>query len=328
MNTKPFLLLPADYIQDVTDHIKHAKTRVSFLTMVVDDDSKTDELFDTLIEAAARGVKVEVAADVFTYGELAGSFFPIQYYTKRSRQTTRMGKAFKSSGIRFTWFGRTHMSIFSGRMHIKWCIVDDTIYSFGGVNLYKAGLNNVDYMFKIEDPDLATKLIDEYYRLERADKGNYSYRSHDISYGDDSVLVDGGLIGDSIIYRRACKLAREATSVLLVSQYCPTGKLSKILKQTNSQLYFNPASNANWLNAFVINIGSFFTKNKTLYRKKQYLHAKFMIFDMPDGRRVALTGSHNFVNAGVLLGAREIALQTENPAVIKQLEDFWKNNIK
>jgi cardiolipin synthase len=48
---------------------------------------------------------------------------------------------------------------------------------------------------------------------------------------------------------------------------------------------------------------------------------------MKDGRKIALTGSHNFVNAGVLLGAREIALQTENHQVIKQLEGFYKKHV-
>ena len=50
-----------------------------------------------------------------------------------------------------------------------------------------------------------------------------------------------------------------------------------------------------------------------------------MIFNMPDGRRIALTGSHNFSNAGVVLGTREIALQTENSEVIEQLENFLKD---
>ena len=68
-----------------------------------------------------------------------------------------------------------------------------------------------------------------------------------------------------------------------------------------------------------------FTGNHSLYTKHQYLHAKFMIFEMNDGQKIAVTGSHNFVNAGVLLGTREIALQTKNLLIIKQLEDFLDN---
>jgi cardiolipin synthase len=52
-----------------------------------------------------------------------------------------------------------------------------------------------------------------------------------------------------------------------------------------------------------------------------------MIFYMPDGRTVALSGSHNFVSAGVILGTREIALETEDPAIVAQLETFFKKYV-
>ncbi len=325
MTSFPKLLLPADYVRDAARHIRLAQTRVCLLSMVVADDVATDELIDALSEAAERGVAVEVSADIFTYGELGGFFLPTRYRTAQSRKITHMSKRFIKSGVKFTWLGKSHATLFSGRTHIKWCMVDNTVYTFGGVNLYQKGIKCNDYMLKIDDKLLADKLIDEYHRLARADAGDYSYRSHSFTHGDDTVLIDGGFVGDSIIYRRACQLAAQASHVTLVSQYCPTGKLGGLLKKTSSRLYFNPPSNAVNLNRVVIRVGMFFSGHKTLYDKPNYLHAKFMLFDMPDGRRVALTGSHNFVKAGVLLGTREIALQTENPQTIKQLEDFLCN---
>lgn len=318
-------MLPAAYVTDAAKHIRQAKTRVSFLSMIVADDSSTDELIDALASAAERGVTVEVAADVFTYGELGGFIWPTRYRTKQSRSTTRMSKRFIKSGVKFTWLGRSHSVIYSGRTHMKWCVVDDTVYSFGGVNLYQKGIESHDYMFKIRDNILADKLIDEYHRLARADAGGYAYRSHSFMHGEDTILIDGGLFGDSIIYRQACKLTSQASKVTLVSQYCPTGKLSRLLKKTDAKLYFNLPANAKALNRFVIQLGMFFTKLKTLYGGTRYLHAKFMLFTMPDGRQIALTGSQNFSNAGAILGTREIALLTENPEVISQLKTFLKD---
>ncbi len=321
------LLLPVHYVQDAAEAIRKAETRVYLLSMVIADDHSTDEIVDALCTAAERGISVEVAADVFTYGELGGFFLPTKYRTKQSRRTTNMAKRFTKSGVKFTWLGRSHTTIFSGRTHTKLCIVDDIVYSFGGVNLYQLGIKNHDYMFKSHDHDLANKLIDEYHRLVRADAGDYAYPSRSIVHGSNQILVDGGFFGDSIIYRRACQLASEASRIALVSQYCPTGKLSKLINQKPAKLYFNPPERASGLSRLVINVGMLFSKNQTLYTRSSYLHAKFMIFYMADGRRVALTGSHNFVNAGVLLGTREIALQTENPLVIDQLEGFLADHV-
>ncbi len=327
MLSDPQLLLPVNYVQDAADAIRGAQSRVCLLSMVIADDHSTDDIVDALCEAAERGINVEVAADVFTYGELGGFFLPTRYRSKQSRLTNSMSRRFKTSGVKFTWLGRSHTTIFSGRTHSKLCIVDNIVYSFGGVNLYQLGIRNNDYMFKVRDDELADKLIDEYHRLVRADAGDYAYPSHSIDHGDDQILIDGGFFGDSIIYRQACLLTREASSVTLVSQYCPTGRLSRLIKQTSSKLYFNPPERASSLSRLVIRVGLLFSNNHTLYTKSQYLHAKFMIFYMPDGRKVAITGSHNFVNGGVLLGTREIALKTANPLVINQLEEFLNNNV-
>ncbi len=327
MSSRAKLLLPPDYVRDAAQQIRRATTRVSFLCMIVATDDSTDDLINALAEAAERGVVVEVAADVFTYGELGGFFLPTRYRRKQSRATNSMSKRFNKSGVKFTWLGRTKTTIFSGRTHIKWCVVDDTVYSFGGVNLYQKGIDNVDYMFKVNDKALADKLVLEYAHLKEADRHDYAYRSHAFAYGNDSILIDGGFFGDSLIYRRACRLAAEASRITLVSQYCPTGKLSRLLQKTESRLYFNPPEKANWLNRLVIRVGMALSGQQTLYTRPQYLHAKFMIFTMSDGHKVALTGSHNFVNGGALLGTREIALQTENPDIISQLETFWRDHV-
>lgn len=327
MSKKPELLLPVDYVKDATESIRQAKNRVSFLSMVLADDTATNGLITELSRAAKRGVNVEVAGDIFTYGEIGGTFLPIKYYSKPARATLRLSKKLRKSGVRFTWLGRTKSTIFNGRTHIKWCIVDDTVYSFGGVNLYDKGVSNVDYMFKVTDRKLADNLVAEYRRLQQADARDYAYKSRAIPHSLGEVLIDGGIFGESIIYRRACKLAKEASSILLVSQYCPTGKLGRLVKKVDSKLYFNPPQNIHFINKVVISVGMFFSGHRTLYKRPNYLHAKFIIFTMPNGKKVAITGSHNFVYGGVLLGTREIALQTENKAIIKQLEDFFYQEV-
>lgn len=320
----PTLLQPLEYIEAATKHITRAKDSISFLCMMVTDDSRTNTLIDALAAAARRGVRVEVAADTFTYGELGGHFIPLKYYTKRSRETTRMAKTLSDAGVKFTWLGRFSTLPFTGRTHSKCLVVDDTVYSFGGVNLYDESLDYTDYMFRCKDQQLALELRDEIARLVHADGSNFAYRSHSFTAGKHTVLVDGGFQGDSVIYRRAVALSREADDVLFVSQYCPAGKLSRVLRQKkHTKLYFNKPENASFWNKAIIRVNMLASGQKTRYRKKNYLHAKFMIFTMPDGTKTAITGSHNFAPAGVVFGTREIALETTDKKVIAQLEDFF-----
>ena len=81
------------------------------------------------------------------------------------------------------------------------------------------------------------------------------------------------------------------------------------------------------MNKIIIGINMMWTKSVTKYTRPNYLHAKFMIFTMKDGSKVAITGSHNFVNSASLLGTREIALETRDVDIISQLENFFEQHV-
>ena len=120
----------------------------------------------------------------------------------------------------------------------------------------------------------------------------------------------------------------QAENIVLVSQYCPTGKLNRILKRKNAKLYFNNWRTASPINKLLIKLGTLTSRQQTLYQHPQYLHAKFIVFTMPDGSKIALSGSHNFMRGSGIMGTREIALETSDPAIIKQLEAFRKRYVE
>lgn len=316
------LISPTEYVAQATAAINASTRRVYLLSMVIADHDNTHSLIEALEQAAKRGVQVVVAADVFTFGEVSGGFLPIRYYSPGARDANRMVKKLKRSGVQFSWLGRARMTVFNGRTHSKWCIVDDTIFSFGGVNMYQEGITNIDYMFRLSDALLADRLCDEQKRLQQAEKRSVNYPSVTYENGTMRVLIDGGIIGQSVIYRRACELAEEAAHITFVSQYCPTGRLARILKKKPHESYFNRPEQAKGLNKFVITFSQFVSRIKTHYTKEPYLHAKCILYTMPDGSSVALSGSHNFAYTGVLLGTREIAIETADPAIIAQLKTF------
>lgn len=324
------LISPKQYVSEAAEAMRHATSRIYLISMVIADHDTTHELIHELEAAAKRGVEVHVAADVFTFGEVSGGFLPVRYYSPGARDANRMVRSLKRAGVHFSWLGRARMTLFNGRTHSKWCIVDDTIFSFGGVNMYGEGIDNVDYMFKLYDAKLADRLIEEQKRILTAERRSSNYSSVAYEYGDATVLIDGGIIGQSVIYRRAVELSEKAAHITFVSQYCPTGKLARILKSKSTKeldLYFNRPQQADGLNRIVLRIALFLTRLKTSYKQARYLHAKCIVFTMEDGSKIAITGSHNFAYTGVLLGTREIAMETKDPDVIKQLETFIKKEV-
>ena len=92
MQPTPRLVLPEEYVRKATQDIKKAKRRVALLTMVLIQDTATDELLDALCDAAKRGVNVSVAADSFTYTDFQGSYIPTTYRSKRVREAMDLRK--------------------------------------------------------------------------------------------------------------------------------------------------------------------------------------------------------------------------------------------
>lgn len=321
------LLSPTQYVREATEAVNLATTRVYLLSMVIADHQITHPLIVALENAAKRGVKVVIAADIFTYGEVSGGFMPFRYYNRGARDTSRMVRNLKHAGASFHWLGRARVILYSGRTHSKWCVVDDTVFTFGGVNLYNDGVQNMDFMFRLEDKKVADRIVEEQIRVQKAEKTSRNYHSVAYERKNMTVLIDGGIIGQSIIYRRAVELAEKAVEITFVSQYCPTGKLSRVFKKKSVTLYFNRPLQADGLNRLVIRFGQYVTGLKTSYKRGRYLHAKCIIFTFKDGSKTAITGSHNFAYQGVLLGTREIALETRDEKIIKQIEEFIQKEV-
>jgi cardiolipin synthase A/B len=321
------LLSPTQYVQAAAAAVERATTRVYVISMVIGDHDETHVLMEALQSAARRGVEVVVAADIFTYGEVGGGFLPFRYYSHGTRNTNRMVRNLKKAGVHFNWLGRGRITLFHGRTHTKWCIVDDLVFTFGGVNLYDEGVRNIDYMFQLHDKKLADRLVQEQVRIQIAERRSKNYPTVTYEHENMTIMIDGGIIGQSVIYRRAIELAEQADHITFVSQYPPTGRLARILKKKNATLYYNRPLQAEGLNRIVIRISQLLSGLRTQYTRAQYLHAKCIIFTLSDGSKVAITGSHNFAYTGVLLGTRELALETKDPSVLKQLEKFVKNEV-
>jgi cardiolipin synthase len=326
---QPMKLLDASqYLSDLTVRVQKAQSRIAIMSLILTDDSTTHKLITALETAAKRGVSISIAVDAFTYSELGGYFSPFKHVKAKSRAATRMAERLQRAGVQYVWLGRGYkFNPFRGLTHLKWAVVDSTVYAFGGVNLYNDGIKCADYMFKIPDAQLAHQIFAQHQAIIENDSPPHSYPGLIAKTNYGTVFIDSGQPRKSIIYERITELAREATHVLVVTQYCPSGAFARRIKG-KSDVYFNQAINMPFPSNALISFSENFTGLHSQYQHKKYLHAKFIIFTMPSGKKIAITGSHNFAYSGVIFGTREAVLETDNTQVINHLEWFFATAVK
>ncbi len=317
---------PQAYSSRVVNAINSATKRVYVLALIIQQSGDTTEIITALNRAAHRGVEVHVMADFSTYSYIHGHATPGTIYARATRIATDMVNRLQSSGVNFTWLGMQHPFVFAGRTHSKWIVCDNQVFAFGGINLHASFQNDHDYMFMIDSADLASAIVTEHTYIREADRLDAAYLSATIDTPYGTVLMDGGLPFDSVIYRRAIKLLDTARSVLVVTQYCPTGKLAHKIRNVQHKVYFNRPSR-DFLTNSLINVGEHLSGISNAYAGSTYIHAKYMIVTHDDGTKTAITGSHNFISYGGILGTREIALQTNDPRIIRGLEQFYRKYI-
>lgn len=322
------LLTTSQYIDDATHAIARSKKRVIVMTLCISRETETQNFMDSLVTAVKKGVDVQVAADTFTFSEFGGYFNPFKRWARYSREAKKLANTLRKNGASFYWLGGNwRINPFAGVTHVKWTVVDDAVYCFGGVNMYGRGARNTDYMFKTKDKKLADLLASEHKKIIKTDREPADYSGFYKKLGYGTLLIDSGEKYESMIYERAVELAEQSKSILFVSQYCPTGRLAKILRRKKATIYYNQPKNAHRWTKLMLRFSRLTTGLKSRYKKPKYLHAKFIVFTMNNGSKVALTGSHNFSYTGVRFGTREVELETADKKVIKQLEEFYKASI-
>ena len=322
------LLTTSQYIEDASHAIARSKKRVIVMSLCISRETETQAFMDSLVVAAKKGIDVQVSADTFTFSEFGGYFNPFKKWATHSREAKKLANTLRKNGVSFRWLGGNwRINPFAGVTHVKWTIVDDTVYCFGGVNMYGKGARNIDYMFKTKDKKLANLLASEHLKIIETDRVPADYSGFYKQLGYGTLLIDSGEKNESMIYERAVELAEQADSILFVSQYCPTGRLAKILRHKKATIYYNQPKNAHRWTKLMLRFSRLTTGLKSRYKKPTYLHAKFIIYTMNDGSKVALTGSHNFSYTGVRFGTREVELETTDKKVISQLEEFYISSI-
>lgn len=314
-----------EYYNALAVGIAKAKTRVIIHSMDIRWGPHIEIFIPLLLDAAKRGLEVRIVGDQFSKFQ-ANILHVKRAGTNNWRYMTKINDQLQAAGIHITFVGKLGVNPFSGRTHSKITILDDRIFTFGGINFSDSSFANTDYMLDMHD----TLLADRLYRLVRAiekDEATLPDLEEQVG-GEATLLFDGGTPKQSIIYETACNITASARKIYYVSQMCPSGRLAKNINAADNKCYFirpgqaDPPANL----ALIVDKARYKVTNQ--YTGSRYIHAKFILTEDKNGSRHILSGSNNFSWRGIAYGTKEIAVHSTNPELWQQFYDFLQTEVK
>lgn len=304
------------YASQLLSSINEAEDRILLETMVLDHTGEMDAIMKACLHARKRGVGVLMVYDIFSHMRIVTKQGPGGFQAFQSRL-----EELEDEGASIHRVGTRQINPFAGRHHAKAVLIDNHAYIGGGVNLTNDSFETRDFMLRYDNELLTQALYDT---LPQAALD----RSHDqVLFSDDTteVLLDAGRKKESLIYDRTCELAERAVKMYYVSKLAPDGKLLDILKDKDTQYWYNTIQSATNFDKLAIYIDQAKAKTDNNYNGSDILHAKFCVAQLADGTYEAITGSHNFNSRGVAFGTQELAIHTKDQALCGQLIEFANN---
>lgn len=332
------VLSPLEFLHDLKTKVQNANNRVRLQAMHFEFNHATVALNRDLMQAAQRGVNVQLHIDDYARKTVDANpiFLPTfnsadkQYKAFRIETNKRMFSDLDSSGVKVTFVNQPDNLVDSvlfmkGRNHIKMAIVDDVAW-IGGMNYLDPNFRAFDLMVKITDKSIVDALEQQFFKVDR----NRSSNDYEVVCTPDTkILVDSGRKGESIILDEAVALVNGAkASVWNASQFLPDGRFLDALYTSyqngvDVKVITSPFGRIRSLFDVInkMNQLAMVAKRKRipLLTAPEYVHAKILIID---GKTV-LIGSHNLSSKGPRLGTEEIALVSTNEILVNNLSAFY-----
>lgn len=334
-NNPHHLLTKREYIVELTKRVARLNRgdRAAVMTMAfMPWDPEIAGLLDALGKAAKRGADVLLSVDA--YGFLAGHGIQTGPLIWRKEIPTRLKGVFaqrqralaslEACGGRVVITNqpaRLLTSPVAGRSHIKFGVVNDEVW-IGGCNLDNA--SDIDLMAQWHDKALADWLMQLPVRAELAGSVHAAQQDKDTvrpTAGGAELLIDAGVRGQSSIMEQALRLVNEAEErILLTCQFFPSRVMARHLARASKRgvqvelIYNHPNKHQKPRHLLhhatraveqLMRPGELFVHE--LPQSQEYIHTKLLVTE-----KAAMLGSHNYVEAGVLLGTAEVALMSKD----------------
>lgn len=318
------LITATSYYDALVKEIPRAKKRIVITAMEVLWGPRTEALLPLFYDALNRGVEVRIVGDIFSKIEANVPRLHRGDGTPKWSHTLTVNTELRAHGAHITYVGKLGFNPFKRRCHSKITLIDDIVYSFGGINFRSGAFDNHDYMLTTQNAPLADRLYTLVRDIEK------DQRLIDFSEPLDettTLLFDGGTPDSSAIYDAACEMVANAKKVYYVSQMCPSGRLTKLLTATESQCYFNRSSQAEPPLNMALPVDRLFSRIVNHYKGKTYIHAKFILCEGKNGSKQLVSGSNNYSWRGIAYGTKELAISSSDPELWQAFYQYMQKEI-
>jgi cardiolipin synthase len=326
-----------DLIRDVSYETARAKHFIWAQCMDYEPGDVTDRFTSIFSKAAERGLDAKLNIDYYPLLMTDGDFNYLPIFNKekaaerKRRILTRIQAIhnLRDMNVDIHLLNKPGLleSIIptKGRNHIKIIIVDNFAW-VGGINFHDFNFLCDDFMVKLTGKHLIAYLKQLYMHMHDnqpiVDITTYFNK-------DAKLMLDSGKPGKSVILDEAIKLVNTAcTSVDFSSAFFPDGNMLSALYEVTRRgvrvravvPQFETVKGISRL----VDISSELlmkieNKKIPVFFNNRKMHSKFIIVD----NATVIFGSHNFSQRGVTMGTAELAVESTNPSLVRNIRDFF-----
>ncbi|MCP3991649.1 MAG: phosphatidylserine/phosphatidylglycerophosphate/cardiolipin synthase family protein [Actinomycetia bacterium] len=301
--TRRFQILTTDdFVDDLHHQLRSASSRVAIQLMTFDGDDAGQPVAELLIEAAARGVRVELLIDSFALRFVSDQMARRPAVRVEYNRTLDMYQRLKNNGVdlRFTNPNGPFRLFSAARNHKKLFAIDDVSY-LGGVNVSDHNFAWHDFMVKVSDDNIHQALLEDFAS----------------TFDGVHQVVEQPILTNEAIEQAFDELVSTARRrVIVASPYAVDRRLANLLEHApafDKQVIVATENNFRYLQAITPYVTHRLARaGARLSTYRSFSHAKFVLADDR-----LLVGSSNF-GCHSFWCNQEIGLLIDDPAFIAE----------
>ena len=267
------------FVDDLHRNLRAARKRVAIQLMTFDGDQAGLPVADRLLEAAERGVDVQLLVDSFALRFVSDQLAVRRAVRREYNQTLDMYERLRRGGVQLRFTNPNGpLRLFSmARNHKKLFVIDDIVY-LGGVNVSDHNFFWHDFMVRVDEPKIHGALLDDF----------------DCSFSGRRQVIEQPIVTNEALEEAFDDLVSSARQrVVVASPYAVDRRLAELLEQapaTDKSVIVATENNFRYLQLITPYVTHRLARaGARLFTYRRFSHAKFVLADDR-----LLIGSSNF----------------------------------